>query len=288
MKKIIAAALSILVAAFGYTIVDSTIENRVASLESEVIELREEISKNHTTAYMPTGYETTYSPTTRVSTTTERTDIYEGRFFDKSDSSKSKFLLRYYETGRIEYISPGKYETTTTRVTTATEKMTTLRETTTLEPTIEVTTIDGEIITTTHFEEYDTTTSRKTTTLPTTVPSYDEYFLYLTNSSVQITSVDIKEENSYWYDNDYSLTSSPIDTTTMTVTATYKGYTDPIFAGYKVNIYNEFKSDRSNLHFYPGWRFDEFQKSDNTIRSDGSFEYTKHISFPHRTVILSL
>lgn len=47
MKKIIATALSILVAAFGYTIVDSTIENRVVSLESEVVELREVISKNH-------------------------------------------------------------------------------------------------------------------------------------------------------------------------------------------------------------------------------------------------
>ena len=47
MKKIIAAALSILVGAFGYTIVDSAIENRVATLESEVVELREIISDYH-------------------------------------------------------------------------------------------------------------------------------------------------------------------------------------------------------------------------------------------------
>ena len=47
MKKIIAAALSILVGAFGYTIVDSAIEDRVATLESEVVELREIISDYH-------------------------------------------------------------------------------------------------------------------------------------------------------------------------------------------------------------------------------------------------
>ena len=47
MKRIIAAALSILVGAFGYTIVDSAIEDRVATLESEVVELREIISDYH-------------------------------------------------------------------------------------------------------------------------------------------------------------------------------------------------------------------------------------------------
>ena len=47
LKKIIAAALSVLVGAFGYTIVDSAIEDRVATLESEVVELREIISDYH-------------------------------------------------------------------------------------------------------------------------------------------------------------------------------------------------------------------------------------------------
>ncbi len=47
MKRIIAAALSVLVGAFGYTIVDKALENRVATLESEVVELREIISQYH-------------------------------------------------------------------------------------------------------------------------------------------------------------------------------------------------------------------------------------------------
>lgn len=280
MKKIIAAALSVLVAAFGYTIVDSTIENRVASLESEVVELREEISKNHTTAYIPTGYQTTHGPdttwvtTTRVTTTAKRTDIYEGRFFDKSDSSKSKFLLRFYSTGRIEYVSPDEYETTTAVLTTHT---TTVPKTTsyTTAPfsttaVCEGTTFGGTTATT---EAVITSTTKADET--TTQPSYDEYFLYLTNSSVQVSEVNITEEATYWYDNNYSLTSSAVNTSTMTVLVTYKGYTDPIFAGYKVNIYSEFRSNLSNLWFHLGWKFDEVQKSDNTIHSDGSFEYTK-------------
>lgn len=275
MKKIIAAALSVLVAAFGYTIVDSTIENRVASLESEVVELREEISKNHTTAYIPTGYQTTHGPdTTWVTTTGKRTDIYEGRFFDKSDSSKSKFLLRFYSTGRIEYVSPDKYETTTAVLTTHT---TTVPKTTsyTTAPfsttaVCEGTTFGGTTATT---EAVITSTTKADET--TTQPSYDEYFLYLTNSSVQVSEVNITEEATYWYDNNYSLTSSAVNTSTMTVLVTYKGYTDPIFAGYKVNIYSEFRSNLSNLWFHLGWKFDEVQKSDNTIHSDGSFEYTK-------------
>ncbi len=47
MKRIIAAALSILVGAFGYTIVDSAIEDRVATLESQVAELQGIVSSYH-------------------------------------------------------------------------------------------------------------------------------------------------------------------------------------------------------------------------------------------------
>ncbi len=54
MKKIIAAALSVLVGAFGYTIVDSTVDARISSLESEVVELREEISRYHNEQNMTT------------------------------------------------------------------------------------------------------------------------------------------------------------------------------------------------------------------------------------------
>ena len=61
MKKIIAAALSVLVGAFGYTIVDSAIEDRVSTLESEVVELREEVSRYHP-QYTTLPYESTTFP----------------------------------------------------------------------------------------------------------------------------------------------------------------------------------------------------------------------------------
>lgn len=44
MKRIIATVLSAIVGLFGYTIVDTAIEARVSSVESEVVELREEVS----------------------------------------------------------------------------------------------------------------------------------------------------------------------------------------------------------------------------------------------------
>ncbi len=49
MKRIIAAALSILVGAFGYTIVDEVIENRVSTLESKVAYLESIVAENSTT-----------------------------------------------------------------------------------------------------------------------------------------------------------------------------------------------------------------------------------------------
>lgn len=49
MKKFIAAILSVLVGTFGYTIVDSKIEDRVSSLESEVYALKQEVSRYHKT-----------------------------------------------------------------------------------------------------------------------------------------------------------------------------------------------------------------------------------------------
>ncbi|GEM_PF-2808324 len=50
MKKIIAVALSILVGAFGYTIVDSAMEKRVSTLESQVESLEKRIDQHFCTA----------------------------------------------------------------------------------------------------------------------------------------------------------------------------------------------------------------------------------------------
>ena len=46
MKKIIAVALSILVGAFGYTIVDSAMEERVSTLEKQVESLEKRIDQH--------------------------------------------------------------------------------------------------------------------------------------------------------------------------------------------------------------------------------------------------
>lgn len=58
MKSIIAAALSVLIGAFGYVVVDAEIENRVTTLESQVASLEAEIEKYHS-ATEPETEETT-------------------------------------------------------------------------------------------------------------------------------------------------------------------------------------------------------------------------------------
>ncbi|MCQ2484786.1 MAG: hypothetical protein MJ168_05570 [Clostridia bacterium] len=82
MKKIIAAALSILVGAFGYTIVDKTLEQRVADLEYSVSSLEEraypsnyeDLTSNSTSSDedIPTDSDSTFTTTDSylVSTTT--------------------------------------------------------------------------------------------------------------------------------------------------------------------------------------------------------------------------
>ena len=101
MKRFIAAALSVLVGTFGYTIVDSTIEARVSSLESEVVILKEEVSKFHSA-------ETDTSQTTLVPISQEfTTAVYpeQGFFLDKSPDFQDVFLFRKYSNGNIQYFS---------------------------------------------------------------------------------------------------------------------------------------------------------------------------------------
>ena len=100
MKRIIAAALSILVGTFGYNIVDKALEDRVATLESEVFELREEVSRN--SCKEDSANETNTSDL-------ERKKLEVGQFMNESSKSRRKFLLREYSTGEIKYRSPDSF-----------------------------------------------------------------------------------------------------------------------------------------------------------------------------------
>ena len=86
MKRIIAAALSILVGAFGYNIVDKALEDRVATLESEVVELKEEVS----------GYQKE-----NIDDRQYVEEIKIGRELKEHSASKSEFIIRRYTDGKI-------------------------------------------------------------------------------------------------------------------------------------------------------------------------------------------
>ena len=200
MKKIIAAALSILVGAFGYTIVDSAIEDRVATLESEVVELREEVSRYHpnyssqtTTRRATTNIFTTIKNYTSTIVTTEKptttwvdpsAPIQIGSYLKEDSRSMHKFVLRKWDNGKIEYISPDNYNNV----------------------------------------------------LATNGITGNDYFLYITENSAQIIDISNDISYSHWYDKDYSEVTTEISRPKTTVKILCKGYTDPIFAGKEVLI----------------------------------------------------
>lgn len=221
MKKIIAAALSILVGAFGYTIVDKALENRVANLESEIVELKEEVSRYHPqpisadTSKVPLLTGSTYRPTTSSRHTEPTTPgLYPGKYIDKSSDSKSKFLLRLYDDGDLVYLKPENYQEDMTRI------------------------------------------------------YYNDYFLYLTESSAQITAVDSKEEYSYKYDDDYSLISCPYIRSLVTIKFNYKGYTDPALAGRRIDF---------SVKVFNSYGFWTHLGENNIINPDGSFEFSETV-----------
>ena len=115
MKKIIAAALSVLLGTVGLTVVDKTIESRVATLESEVVELREEVSNYHTTIVyetIPTNQEPStedlsidFSETSCPEETEEPSSgFFVGDYLFESTNSTRKFLIREYDDGTFKYI----------------------------------------------------------------------------------------------------------------------------------------------------------------------------------------
>lgn len=268
MKRIIAAALSVLVGAFGYTIVDKALENRVATLESEVVELREEVSRYH-----PANNSFTTSKNTTTHTyppTTGDIMLEVGDYLSESSNSMHKFMLRKWSYGSVQYISPTSYgggtqpwidynlhvAAATSEIFTPTDsRLTTAKTTTKLSA---YTTKPS----TTEFIPENPTDSRITATrVPTTAPiTYEDFFLYVTDSSAQVTSVEGDISYYYWYDNNYSQMSEPIKRDKTTVEFTFKGYTDPVFAGMKVII-------------HPNYYFKLERLVSNTINTDGAFEY---------------
>ena len=102
MKKIIAAALSVLIGSLGLTVVDKTLESRVATLESEVVVLREEVSNYHNN-----GLSTETLTVSSTQRNEPSTGIYpeQGDFLGEKPDSQNKFLFRKYNDGSIRYIS---------------------------------------------------------------------------------------------------------------------------------------------------------------------------------------
>lgn len=310
MKRIIAAALSILVGAFGYTIVDQSIDDRVSKLESEVVELRGEISSYH--AYQPTDAGAT--STTQQDEGTHPTVFDVGTKLTKTSSSLHKFCVREYSNGRFVFISPNSYDmslyettdpdtifpygittaypdnlivTTTKRETTTTNKTTTTPDdpcdpikTTTTRPNNAgypiATTTRPE--TTTQYKtttRYITTTRCETTTRSeTTTKSIPirEFFVYLTDSTAVVSSVDTSTSLKYSYDNDYSQISEAIRSEKTYVTITYRGYTDPSLAGKTISFRPSFIGGSYHL---------KQTIADNVIKKDGTFEFSATYLLDH-------
>lgn len=269
MKKIIAAALSILVGAFGYTIVDSAIEDRVATLESEVVELREEVSRYHpqnlttTDPYEGSEVFTTEEPnyTTESQTQTAEnfTEFKVGSYLTESSNSQHKFLLRKWSNGRVQYISPSQYGNSVSQFVVITDPQDGRLEPTTKQGIISVINPTQTAMFTNNNEITDPDDDRITVGT-TTALTYEDYFLYVTEATAQWTETEEETSFSYRYDQDYSQVSKKYTTKYNYITVTYKGYTDTQLAGTKIK-------------FILGNSWQQKSISNNTIDKDGCFEF---------------
>lgn len=284
MKKFIAAALSILVGAFGYTIVDSTIEDRISSLESEVYELRENVSDYH-------------NQNVSSEKATEPNGFFVGKKLVEERGSRSKFLIRIHDDGLAEYLSPKDLNNTTVRTTTSFDGTTHFFEGTYLNETTyqnfyslkSSTKADNATETSYGYyeesfkHESDETTQilddpRETTpctTASTTATRYHssitpgDYFVYLDTVSAVVSYADI--EPSYYYDDDYFLASKP-SCSEFTITITYQGKADPTLAGERIEFKPYIEGIGGGLLNY---YFSLLGRDNNIINSDGSFKYTE-------------
>ncbi len=300
MKRIIATALSILVGAFGYTIVDQSIDDRVSKLESEVVELRGEISSYHAHQITDAGA----ASTTRQDEGNTHPTVFDvGTKLIKTSSSLHKFLVREYSDGWFEFIHPNSYKTTIYETSTDSDTINLYRITTTdpdipIDPIKTTTTrktttspdYPGDPIKTTKARETTTdpnntnepiaaTTKHKTTTQmeTTTTTNCDpkpirDLFVYLTDSTAVVSSVDTSTSLKYSYDNDYSQVSKAVQSEKTYVTITYIGYTDPSLAGKTISFRPSFLGGGYHL---------KQTIADNVIKKDGTFEFSATYLLDH-------
>lgn len=256
MKKFIIAALSILVGSFGYTIVDTALETRVAVLESEVQELREDVSNyHHIPTTRPNEYKTTikveipsYNPptagdaspmgTTKPSSTNPDNSIYVGKQLSKDANSRSKFLIYVNKDGSARYISPESYDDY-------------------LHPSA---TTKNQSYTT--FPNYTQEANTRVSNIP-----IGEYWIDVSESSAVISNIDEKN----FYDKDYSLVSSGARDVYITLNCV--GKIDPVFSDSEIVFSAKFKASTVS---YQLTQDSEYSK----INPDGSFEYTAIYSCP--------
>ncbi|MGN0573708.1 MAG: hypothetical protein ACI4IX_07185 [Acutalibacteraceae bacterium] len=212
MKKIIAAALSILVGAFGYTIVDKALENRVATLESEVAELR--------------GYHTAVSDLSAENGSSNEETSFEikvGNHLYESPNSIYKFLVRQYSDGSFKYIPYDLYESVLLGETTNSQKAIARSPE---SPSVEMS----------DWADWTETTA---TSVYTSAYPITEFYVNLTESSAYISG--IQETLSCYYDRDYSQLTKTKET--YYVTIYYKGYTDSDLAGRELEIFSRIGSE---------------------------------------------
>ncbi|MBQ8574789.1 MAG: PASTA domain-containing protein [Clostridia bacterium] len=97
MKKIIAAAMSVLLGAFGFTITDKKVEERLDDLEASVSSMQEEISSLHARKPIETTTTTTTEPYTDDSATSN--------FWDDFYNETAIIDITLPNTGAYGYIS---------------------------------------------------------------------------------------------------------------------------------------------------------------------------------------
>lgn len=220
MKKIIAAAMSVLLGAFGFTITDKKVEERLSNLEASVSSMQEEISSLHETKPVTIPETTT---TNSESSTTNPTITIGTEILPYYGSYQSKYMLRCYSDGRITYVPTHSSDS--------------------------------------YFPVSTTTSSQLT---------YTDILLYLTEVEANVTVSENYTEPHSYYDKDYSIVHSYKDKQNNEVAFKFKGNTSPELSGKLVNF---------DLQFWYDYDHDIVPSSvmittDNSIDSDGNFEYT--------------